>query len=398
YESFLFIDFSTAPADILNLFNDLSDLNYILMRLQLYYNVSLTPRKSAVVFDEVQFQPRARQAIKHFVADGRFDYIETGSLISIKKNVKDILIPSEEETLYMHPLDYEEFRWALGDTATIPLLREIFQLRRPLGDAVHRKLLRDFRLYMLVGGMPQAVSEYIDKGDLRSVDDVKRRIIKLYEDDFYKIDALGRISALYDSIPARLNNGAAFRVNTILGTDSDTETIEQMIAELRASMTVNISFHANDPHAGMSLTKDFRRYKIFVGDTGLAVTLAFKDKEFTDNDIYTKLWNDKLGSNLGFIYENIVAQTLVATGKDLFYYTFPSESGKHNYEIDFLLPDSHKISPVEVKSSGYKRHTSLDRFCEKYSDRILNRYLLYTKDIHKNGSTLCLPVYLAQFL
>lgn len=399
YESYVMIDFSIVRDDVLELFNHIDDLDYFFLQLQFRLGVSLKERKSLIIFDEVQKCPKARQAIKHLVADGRYDYIETGSLISIKKNVKDILIPSEEEKLFLYPMDYEEFKWALGDNTAIPQLRMLFDKKLSIGDAVTRKLMRDFRIYMVVGGMPQAVDTYIDTNNLMEVDRVKRNIIQLYEDDFYKIDSSGRLSMLFDAIPAQLNSNASrYQVASAIGNNTDSEKVLQLISELRESMTINMAYHANDPNVGMSLAMDLNKYKMYIGDTGLFITLAFKDKDFTENIIYQKLMSDKLDTNLGYVYENMVAQMLTATGNRLFYYTFPTETGKHNYEIDFLLSRGNKICPIEVKSSGYKRHTSLDAFCQKFSSRILQRYIIYTKDLQKDEQTLFLPVYLTQFL
>lgn len=399
YESYVMIDFSIVRDDVLELFNHIDDLDYFFLQLQFRLGVSLKERKSLIIFDEVQKCPKARQAIKHLVADGRYDYIETGSLISIKKNVKDILIPSEEEKLFLYPMDYEEFKWALGDNTAIPQLRMLFDKKLSLGDAVTRKLMRDFRIYMVVGGMPQAVDTYIETNNLMEVDRVKRNIIQLYEDDFYKIDSSGRLSMLFDAIPAQLNSNASrYQVASAIGNNTDSEKVLQLISELRESMTINMAYHANDPNVGMSLAMDPNKYKMYIGDTGLFITLAFKDKDFTENIIYQKLMSDKLDTNLGYVYENMVAQMLTATGNRLFYYTFPTETGKHNYEIDFLLSRGNKICPIEVKSSGYKRHASLDAFCKKFSSRILQRYIIYTKDLQKDEQTLFLPVYLTQFL
>lgn len=399
YDSYILVDFSKASKEVMNLFEDISNLDYLFLRLQLLFHVSLIERKSVIIFDEVQKQPLARQAIKHLVADGRYDYIETGSLISIKKHVKDIIIPSEERKLYLYPLDYEEFRWALGDTATVPLLKSVFEKNMSLGDAVNRKLLRDFKLYMLVGGMPQSVSTYIEKNDLSAVDETKRTIIQLYEDDFRKIDDSGRMSMLFDAIPAELNkNASRYQVTSVLGDNVSDSVVQQLIAEMKDSMTINMAYHANDPGVGLSLNKDLNRYKMYVADTGLFVTLAFKDKDFTENTIYQRLLNDKLDANLGYLYENVVAQMLCSAGHGLFYYTFPTGKGNHNYEIDFLLTKENKICPIEVKSSGYKRHASLDAFCDKFSNRLLNRYLLYTKDLRKEEKILYLPIYMTPFL
>ena len=399
YESYVLIDFSIASKDIIKLFDYINDLEYFFMQLQFRLGVSLIEHKSLIIFDEVQKCPKARQAIKHLVADGRYDYIETGSLISIHKNVKDIVIPSEEEKMILNPMDYEEFKWAQDDTVSYPQLKILFDKKIAIGDAVTRKLMRDFRIYMVVGGMPQAVSEYIDSHNLQEVDRVKRSIIQLYEDDFYKIDPSGRISSLFDAIPAQLNSNASrYQTASVIGDNAGTEKVLQLISELRESRTINMAYHANDPGVGMSLSMDVSKYKMYVADTGLFITLAFKDKDFTENIIYQKLMSDKLDANLGYVYENMVAQMLTAAGNRLFYYTFPTETGKHNYEIDFLLSRGNKICPIEVKSSGYKRHASLDAFCQKFSNRVLQRYLIYTKDLQKDEQTLFLPVYLTQLL
>lgn len=398
YSSYILIDFSIASKDIIELFDHIDELDYFFLQLQFRMGVPLKERNSLIIFDEVQKCPKARQAIKHLVADSRYDYIETGSLISVKKNVKDILIPSEEEKLYMYPMDYEEFKWAIGDNS-FALLKTMYEKELSAGDAAIRKMMRDFRIYIAVGGMPQAVNEYLESNNLEEVDRVKRNIINLYEDDFHKIDSTGRLSMLFDAIPSQLaGNASRFQAYSVVDRKTDNEKLMQLISELRESMTVNIAYHANDPGVGISLNMDINRYKIFVGDTGLFVTLAFKDKAFTENVIYQKLMSDKLDANLGYVYENIVAQMLTAAGDKLYYYTFPTETGKHNYEIDFLLSRGNKMCPIEVKSSGYKRHASLDAFCQKFSSRISSRYVLYTKDTHHDGQTLFLPVFLAPFL
>lgn len=398
YESYILIDFARASAEIRGLFEDLSDLNYLFLQLQLQYKVDLKERKSVIIFDEVQLCPKARQAIKALVLDHRYDYIETGSLISIKKNVKDILIPSEERKLSMYPMDYEEFLWALGDTTTVPLLRKCFEASMPLGDSIHRKQLRQFRLYMLVGGMPQAVATYIETNNFRYVDEVKRDILNLYEADFAKIDSTGRLAMLFDAIPAELNkNASRYQTSAVLGGES-AEKVLELIAELKDSKTVLLSYNVNDPNAGMSHTKDLSKFKMFICDTGLFVTLMFRDKDFTENEIYEKLLSDKLSVNLGYLYENVVACLLAANGNSLFYHTMMNENSKHNYEIDFLLARKNKIVPLEVKSSGYKTHRSLDVFAEKFSDRILKRYLVYTKDLSKEQDICCIPVYMIPFL
>ena len=398
YKSYILIDFSKVSKEVNDLFNDISDLNYLFLRLQFIYQVQLYERESVIIFDEVQLQPLARQAIKHLVKDHRYDYIETGSLISVRSKSRDIVIPSEETKVNMYPMDYEEFRWALGDTATVPLLRTAFEKKLPLGNAVHRKLMRDFRLYMLVGGMPQAVSAYIITNNFTAVDLAKRDIIALYEEDFGKIDDSGRAKAMYDAIPAQLSKNA---LRYQIGKAVNNEKVERMVnvvKEMEDSMTVNVAYHSDDPNAGLALTKNEEYFKMYASDTGLFVTLAFKDRDITENIIYDKLLNDKLSTNLGYVYENVIAQMLRTAGKNLFYHTIPYSEGKKYYEIDFVIPDKHKISPIEVKSSGYKTHRSLDEFCSKFPDRIMNKYLIYTKDYRRENGIEYIPVYMTMFL
>lgn len=398
YQSYILIDFSVASKEVHDLFKDISDLNYFFLRLQMIYHVNLSERKSVIIFDEVQMEPLARQAVKHLVKDRRYDYIETGSLMSIKKNIKDIVIPSEETRLQLYPLDYEEFRWTLGDTATIPLLRTAYDQMMPLGDELNRRMLRDFRLYMLVGGMPQSVDAYISSNNLSYVDQVKRSILELYEEDFRKIDPSGRAGMLFDAIPAELNkNASRYQVSSVIAGERE-ERVREILADMQDSMTVHISYHADNPSIGMALHKDPRRYKLFLCDTGLFTTLAFKDRDFTENVIYEKLLSNKLGADLGYLYENMAAQMLKAAGNELYYYTFPKETSNHNYEVDFLLARKNKICPLEIKSSGYKTHASLDAFYNKFSERILKRYLIYTKDIRKDKGIVCLPFYMIMFL
>ena len=396
YESHRLIDFNKASKEVKLLFEDLMNLDFLFMQLQAHYNVILKNRKSVIIFDEVQQCPQARQAIKYLVADGRYDYIETGSLISIKKNTKNITIPSEEERITLYPMDYEEFRWALGDESTMPLLGSFYERHLPLGSA-HRAKMRDLRLYMLVGGMPQAVNAYLETNNLSIVDEVKRGIIKLYQDDFQKLDSSGRLETLFMEIPSQLSqNTNRYRPYSAIGEVNSDKMIE-FLRSLEDSKTVLISYHSNDPNVGMSLTKDISKYKLFCADTGLFVTLAFWDKDFTENIIYQKLLSDKLSANLGYIYENLVAQMLSASGNKLFYYTWPKDS-THNYEIDFLVSRGSKLHPIEVKSSGYRRHASLDAFCLKYSGLVDKRYLIYTKDFCKDGETILLPVYMTPLI
>ena len=398
YESYILLDFANLHPDVQELVDtSLTNLDYLFMRLQIIYNVTLVERKSAIVFDEVQLQPKVRQAIKYFVKDGRYDYIETGSLISIRQNVQNIVIPSDEDRIRMYPMDYEEFRWALGDHASMTLLKQMFDSRQQLGEAAHRYSMREFRLYMLVGGMPQAINEYLETKNLQQVDAMKRRILNLYADDLHKLDPTDKLRAMFWAIPAELSKKAShFQATTVIENVKQYQ-MQELLEMLRESMVVNIAYHTTDPNVGLALTADKTRYKMFLADTGLFVTLAFWDKDFTENIIYQKLWADKLNTNMGYIFENVVAQMLRATGYELYYHTFLTED-RHNYEVDFLLSKGQKLVPIEVKSSGYKTHKSLDVFCGKYPSRISERILLYTKDCQKDGPTLCLPVYFTPFL
>ena len=396
YKTYILIDFAHISPKMSALFDDMSNLNFFFMHLQVETGVTLYERESVIIFDEVQLQPKARQAIKYLVKDGRYDYIETGSLLSIKKNVQGIVIPSEETRVTLQPMDFEEFYWAIGNTTSYGVLRQFYEQHHALNNS-HRKVMRDLRLYMLVGGMPQAVDTYLSTNNLQAVDEKKREIIDLYKDDFNKIDPTGRASQLFATIPAQLNSNAGrYQISSVLE-NQDAQRVAEVVADMADSMTISLAYHANDPNVGLPMTKNLYRYKMFVADTGLFVTLAFHDKAFTENIIYSKLLSDKLDANLGYIYENLVAQMLRSAGHELFYHTFPAENN-HNYEVDFLLSRGNKIVPIEVKSSGYKTHKSLDAFCEKHSCRIGDRILLYTKDYQKDGATICLPVYFTSLL
>lgn len=402
YESYLKIDFSIAPREVLDLFEYITDLHYFFLTLQSLTGKVLVPGKSVIIFDEVQFYPKARQAIKHLVLDGRFHYIETGSLISIRKNTTQILIPSEERRVGMNPLDFEEFLWAIGKTPTFELIKYCYENTRPLGDAAHREMMRLFRLYMIVGGMPQAIVEYLHTSNFETVDRVKRDIISLYLEDFRKIDKTGRAATIFKSIPAELaRNTLRYRVGDIIE-NARLSRMETIFADIDDSKTVNFAIHANDPDVGFAFHAGYDFFKMFMADTGLFVTLGFMDNDFTENNIYEKLLANKLSSDLGYLYENVVAQLLTASGHSLFYYTFKENSDvaskPRSYEIDFLIRRKNKICPIEVKSGGYKAHRSLDEFQRKYSARIAQRYLLYTKDLHKEKDILYLPVYMAGLL
>ena len=401
YDSYILIDFSNVNSKVTELFNDIHNLNYFFSMLQLYFAVDLVERKSLIIFDEVQLYPKARQAIKHLVEDGRYDYIETGSLISLKKNVQDILIPSEERNINMHPMDFEEFLWALGQKNTYSILKEMYMSNKNnINDSVHQVMMKTFRLYMLIGGMPQAIDEYLNTYNFKNVDMVKRDIIKLYENDLAKIDPTGRLKTLFEAIPSQLNkNTKGYQMGKILNSYNLSEdTTSTLISELKESKIVNVAYRTNDPNIDLSAYINLDNFKLYLLDTGLFVTLQFKNQEFTQNTIYEKLLTNNLPVNLGYLYENVVAQILVSNEKSLFYYTFKNENQKCNYEIDFIITKGNKICPIEVKSSNYRKHESIDKFYEKYSSRIANRYIIHTKGVSKDKDILCLPVYLTSFL
>lgn len=399
YKSFIAIDFAKASQAVRSLFDDLDNLDFLFLRLQALYNVTLHDRQSVIIFDEVQLCPKARQAIKYLVEDGRYDYIETGSLLSIRKNTEGILIPSEETRLTMHPLDYEEFLWATGDTNTFNLIRFAFDNKKPLGDAVNRQLMRQFRLYMLIGGMPQAINTYLDTNNLAATDAVKREIIELYIDDLRKIDSTGRASKLFESIPGQLAmSKLKFEPWSVLDR-ADKDSISDIWKDMEDSLTVNFAYRTTDPNVGLGLHRDNERFRIYLCDTGLFVTLAFWDKDVSENTLYERLLSDKLSADLGYIYENAVAQMLRAAGHSLYYYTFPADKErKKYYEIDFITSSGNKVNPIEVKSSGYKTHKSLDVFRERYSSRIGHPVLIYTKDLRREGGILYIPPYMTPFI
>ena len=398
FKSYIMIDFAHVSKDIKDLFEDTYDLDFFFLQLQQLSGTKLYEKESVIIFDEVQLLPKARQAIKYLVADGRYKYIETGSLLSIKKNTKDILIPSEEHKISMYPMDFEEFLWAIGDEVSIETIRILLEKKRPAGNAIHRNLMRVFRLYMLIGGMPQAVETYLEKNNLQAVDEIKREIVDLYEEDFTKIDASGLAGDIYDAIPANLSSNASRYILSNAREGTRSERVRDLLPDILSSYTVNIAYHANNPAVGMALEKDVGKYKLFTSDVGLFVTLAFRDKNYVENIIYNKLLSDKLEANLGYVYENAVAQMLVAKGNNLFYYTMGNNSSNHLYEIDFLISTGNKICPIEVKSGNYRCHKSLDQFCEKFRSRIGNKYLVHTKDYKRENGINYIPVYMLPFL
>lgn len=374
------------------------NLDFFFLQLQQFTGVRLYENESVIIFDEIQLLPKARQAIKYLVADGRYKYIETGSLLSIKKNTKDILIPSEEHKISMYPMDFEEFLWAIDDTMTADTIKLLMKSKKPAVNALHRNLMRTFRLYMLIGGMPQAIESYLESNNLQVVDEVKREIIDLYEEDFIKIDGTGLAGDIYDAIPANLSSNASRYVLSTAKNGIRSNRVRELIPDMLSSFTVNIAYHANNPNVGMSLEKDINRYKLFLSDVGLFITLIFKDKDFTENIIYNKLLSNKLDTNLGYVYENVVAQMLLAKGNNLFYYTMNSDNSNHLYEIDFLFSKGNKICPIEVKSGNYRSHKSLDLFCDKFSNRIKDKYVVHTKDYKSENGIQYIPIYMVPFI
>ena len=398
FRSYILIDFAHTSKAIKDLFEDTYDLDYFFLQLQQLAGVRLYENESVIIFDEVQLLPKARQAIKYLVADGRYRYIETGSLLSIKKNTKDILIPSEEHKISMYPMDFEEFLWAIGDEITAETIKHLLQNKKPAGNAMHRNLMKKFRLYMLIGGMPQSIETYIENNNLQLVDEVKREIVDLYEEDFVKIDGSGLAGDIYDAIPANLSGNASRYILSSAREGIRSEQVRELIPDMLSSYTVNIAYHANNPSVGMALEKDAGRYKLFTSDVGLFITLAFKDKKYTENIIYNKLLSDKLDANLGYVYENAVAQMLTVNGNNLYYYTMGSDTSNHLYEIDFLISKGDKICPLEVKSGNYRSHKSLDVFCDKFSGRVREKYVVHTKDYKWENGIYYVPVYMTPFL
>lgn len=402
YKSHIIIDFGNAPKDILDLFdNDSSDLDLFFAKLSAFYSKILYERKSIIIFDEVQQFPRARQLIKYLVADGRYDFIETGSLIRLKKNVQDIIIPSEEEHIEMFPLDFEEFLWALGDNATVPFLKQCFDIKIALGQTLHRKIMNDFRQYILVGGMPQAVLEYVKMKSFEAVDVVKRRILELYREDVSKF-AEGyedKVFAIFDGIPGQLSKKEKrYRLSSI-SKQARFRSYEDSFVWLNEAMVVNTCYNATDPNIGLALSADHATQKCYMADTGLLVTHAFINSPYIENDLYKEILFDKLSINEGMIMENVVAQMLRRNGHKPYFYSRNDKENRENHmEIDFLISEKKKIAAIEVKSGSYKFHSSLDKFKKKFSSKLSNSYILYTKDVMMKDGIIHLPIYMTMFL
>lgn len=392
YKSYILIDFANASKRILDIFDDISNLNIFFIRLQAETKINLYERNSLIIFDEVQLYPKARQAIKYLVKDGRYDYIETGSLISIKKNVQNILIPSEEEKLNLFPLDYEEFQWATN--GNYELLRNLFINKISVGDSTNNKLNRDFRIYMSIGGMPQVVEAYINNNNLDEVDKLKRNIIKLYKDDFRKIDPTGTLSNIYNSIPNQLTADKIKFSLPIFRNDRNSNKL----FELLDSKTVLACQHVNDPTTFLTSSIEINKFKLYISDVGLLVTLLFNSKSANYKDIYNKLWSNTLDDNLGYLYENALAQIIASSGYNLYYHTWKKENSTHSYEIDFLTVRDNKLIPIEVKSNKINPHNSLSAFTNKYSHFVGEKFIISKKDQKYIDDIRNIPFYLAPFL
>ena len=397
YKSYIKVDFANITQELLDVFKDVANHKMFFLRLQTVTGVTLYPRESVIIFDEIQRQPLVRQAIKYLVADGTYDYIETGSLISIKKNVKDIVIPSEEHKIPVYPMDYEEFMWAIGND-TYPVLRELYEMGSEVGNGANRKLMKDFRIYMAVGGMPQAVEAFVEGKNFSEIDRVKREIINLYIDDFKKIDSSGLIGKMYESIPSQLaTNKKRYMISRATGKRKTKKDVERM-ADLLDSKTVIACYNTYNPSITLAQTKDDDTFKLYLSDIGLFTTMIFKASPKTDESIYSKLLGDKLSADLGYLYENAVAQMITATGRSAYYHTWEKENSTHYYEVDFLLQDKDKLLPLEVKSSATKKHESIDAFCKKYSQNVSRAILLSQKDVGKDNNLNLKPIYMLPFI
>ena len=391
YESYILIDFADITPSLLDVFSDISNRDIFFLKLQAETGIQLIERKSVIIFDEIQFFPKARQAIKYLVKDGRYDYIETGSLISIKKNVKDILIPSEEHRIKVYPMDYEEFLWATGKSPEI--LRVGYKSSSAMGNSLNTKLMRDFRIYMAIGGMPQAVERYLETNNLEKVDEVKREILALYGEDLKKIDPSGRLSDIYASVPAQLALKKKRFVITKATGKRKTGKDEERLFDLIDSGIVLPCYNVSAPSIALAQERKTEDFKLYLSDIGLFVSIIFR----SDADIYRKLLSDKLPANLGYLYENAVAQALTSVGRKLYFHSWKKEESTHSYEIDFILSSSSKIIPIEVKSSSVRNHESMIAFCDKYSSIVGRRVLFSQKDLGKDGPIELKPIYMLPF-
>ena len=407
YKSYILVDFSKVPKEIFELFdNYLDNLDYLFTYLSEYFGKKLYERESLIIFDEIQFCPRARSAIKHLVADGRYDYIETGSLISIKKNVKDILIPSEEEVLKMNPMDFEEFLWAMGNDTLMDFIRECYASKKALGQILHRKAMDYFKEYLIVGGMPQAVKEYSETRDFERVDKIKRNIINLYSEDIrkYSDDINLKVEQIFDTIPSQLQKHEKKFILSNLDDNARYRNYESSFYWLSDACLINIAYNTTEPNIGLGQRIDDNSLKCYMFDTGLLLSMAFNEKNIINEEIYKKILFDKLTFNEGMILENMVSQMLVETGHKLYFFSRNNrEDSTETMEIDFLISDSnitskHNIIPIEVKSGDRYTFSSLSKFSTKYEIYLGNPVIIHTKDLFIKDNILYLPVYMTGLL
>lgn len=407
YQSYLLIDFNKVPEEIKNLFiNYLDDLDNFFLYLENYYNIKLYERESVIIFDEVQLFPKARSAIKYLVEDGRFDYIETGSLVSIRENVKDILIPSEERHLTLHPMDFEEFLWALDNKSLMDFIRKCFQEQKPMGTLMHQKAMDYFRKYLIIGGMPQAVLKYIETKDFQEVDQIKRNILNLYRDDIKKHAGKYslKVENIFDEIPSQLQRHEKKFKITSLAKDAKARDYEDSFLWLNDAMIINTCFNTSEPNIGLSLNKDKTFIKCYMADTGLLISHAFSESGLVSEEIYKKILFDSLEYNEGMIMENIVAQMLVASNHKLYFYSNSSRDNKDDrMEIDFLISkptitSRHNISPIEVKSGKKYSLISLNKFKNKYKEYLSTCYVVHIKDFKIENNIIYYPLYMVPLL
>ena len=403
YKSVVMVDFTKPNRRVLSAIrNHPDDLNVLFAELSFAYNVRLYERDSLIVFDEVQRCPQARQLVKSLVADGRYDYIETGSLISLRRNVRNITIPSEEEAVGMYPMDFEEFLEAMGDVVTWPMIAEAYSKRSPMGESFHETAMRRFREYLLVGGMPQAVAKYAETRNFGDVDVVKRSILKLYHDDIAKFAGASapKVRRIFDGIPGQLSKKEKRFSLAALEKGARRRSYESSFLWLADAKVANIAYNATDPGVALALTEDDSTMKVYSADTGLMISQTLGDSPFTEGALYEEVYSGDLGINEGMVIENSVAQALTATGRRLFFYArYDLETAANRMEIDFLVRRGDRICPVEVKSGrNYARHSSLDKFRAKFGDRLGESFILYAKDVMKKDGITHLPLYMASLL
>lgn len=406
YKSHIIIDFNDMDDELRSIFEQyLSHRDEFFLRLSLYYGVKLYERNTCIVFDEIQLYPKARAAIKYLVADGRYDYIETGSLVSIRRNVKDIVIPSEEHAIDMFPMDFEEFLWAMGEDMLMDFIRNQYEKKEPMGP-LHRKALDYFRQYMIIGGMPQAIASYVEHHDFEEVDGIKRDILRLYRNDIskYAYEAETKVTSIFDDIPAQLQkHEKKFKLSS-LGSNAKMRDYEDAFFWLDDARVVNTCYNATEPSIGLKLNMDRTTLKCYMGDTGLLISLAFDENALIEEQLYKKLILGKLEVNEGMLMENIVAQMLRASGHKLFFFSRSDrENAENRMEIDFLIrkrcvTSRHNICPLEVKSSTRFTFSSLNKFCKKYAKQLSSPIILYTGDVTQKEGITCLPLYMAPLL